>query len=559
MTETMRELPAAGPDGRARATALAQVEALSERIEPTSVVSYQSWGRLLVIGPEDAARSAARQVREELDCTLFVPGEDSPHPASLDGIPVIRGGKPVLKGRLGAFEAGTAAGTEDEPQSLSRTLDSLPEKFDLVLDLGEQPLLTQEIPPPGYYAPGDDEALARALEELPQMRGEFEKPKFFEFDPEICAHGRSGLKGCTRCIDACPTLAISSAGEVVHVDPFLCQGAGSCVAACPTGAMTYAFPGVDDLLGLLRDVLNSYREAGGEAPCLLFHDGWSRSAVLEGYGPAMPERVLPVQVEEVGSIGLEAWLASLAYGAAAVRLVVTRGTPERVLKELEEQIRFGRAILEAMGLSGESLGLVTAGEPADWDALPESAAGRPAKFSAPDDKRTILRLAIDHLHRHAPSAKRVAPLPAGAPFGEIKVDKDACTLSMSCVSVCPAAALQAGGDLPQLKFVEWNCVQCGLCEKACPEDAITLHPRILFDSEARQSARILHEEEPFCCIVCGKPFATQSVLDRMTAKLQGHWMFQSEDAMRRLQMCDTCRVKDMFQAERASGGPGTPS
>lgn len=559
MTEAMRELPAASPDGRARATALEQAEVLTERIEPTSVVTYQSWGRLLIIGPEEAARDAGRKLTEELDCTLFLPGEESPSPSSMDGMPVIRGGQAVLTGRLGAFSAGSASGPGAEPQPLNSILDSLPEKFDLVLDLGARPLLPHEIPPPGYYAPADDKALARALEELPQMRGEFEKPKFFDFDPEICAHGRSGLKGCTRCIDACPTLAISSAGEVVSVDPFLCQGAGSCVAACPTGAMTYAFPGVDDLLGLLRDLLNSYREAGGEAPCLMFHDGWSRATVLEEYGPAMPERVLPVQVEEVGSIGLEAWLASLAYGAAAVRLVVTRGTPERVLRELQEQIHFGQAILEAMGLSGDSLGLVTAGEEVDWDSLPASAAGRPAKFAAPDDKRTILRLAIDHLHRHAPSAKRVAALPAGAPFGEIKVDKDACTLCMSCVSVCPAAALQAGGDLPQLKFVEWNCVQCGLCETACPEDAITRHPRILFDAEARQSARILHEEKPFCCIVCGKPFATQAVLDRMTAKLEGHWMFQSEDAMRRLQMCDTCRVKDMFQAERSGGGPGAPS
>jgi len=150
-------------------------------------------------------------------------------------------------------------------------------------------------------------------------------------------------------------------------------------------------------------------------------------------------------------------------------------------------------------------------------------------------------------------------MPAGAPFGEIKVDKDACTLCMSCVSVCPAAAVQAGGDLPQLKFVEWNCVQCGLCETACPEDAISLNPRLIFDTEARQSTRILHEEQPFCCIVCGKPFATQSVLDRMVKKLEGHWMFQSEEAMRRLQMCDTCRVKDMFQAERNRPDKGTLS
>ncbi|MEI2420942.1 4Fe-4S dicluster domain-containing protein, partial [Arthrospira platensis SPKY2] len=139
-------------------------------------------------------------------------------------------------------------------------------------------------------------------------------------------------------------------------------------------------------------------------------------------------------------------------------------------------------------------------------------------------------------------------LPAGAPFGEVKVDKSACTLCMACTSVCPAAALTAGGDLPQLRFTEWNCVQCGMCEKACPEDAIRLHPRFSYDAEARQQPRVLHEEAPFCCVSCGKPFTTSGLLDKLQRKLEGHWMFQTEEARRRLQMCDHCRVKDMFKS-----------
>jgi len=557
MNQETPELPAAGADGRGRAAALARAEALRDTVTPSSVVTYQSWGRLLIVGEEEAASEAAGSLKDVLDCTLFCPSDKAPEPSARDGLSMIRGGTAHLDGRLGAFSA-TVSG-EGDPAPLQSLLPALPEAFDLVLDLSRPPLLSHEIPPPGYYAPKDDKALERAIEELPGMRGEFEKPKFFDFDPEICAHSRSGLTGCTRCIDACPTLAITSAGDVVDVNPYLCQGAGSCVAACPTGAMTYAFPSVEDLLGLLSQMIEAYREAGGQAPCLVFHDSWTREAVTANLSGEAPERIIPVQVEEVGSVGLETWLAALAYGASAVRLVVTHGTPERVTRELRDQVAFGRAILEALGTPVEALGLVSADEEIRWEELPEASVAKPAKFVAPDDKRTILRLSIDHLHRQAASPRKVAAMPAGAPFGEIKVDKDACTLCMSCVSVCPAAAVQAGGDLPQLKFVEWNCVQCGLCETACPEDAISLNPRLIFDTEARQSTRILHEEQPFCCIVCGKPFATQSVLDRMVKKLEGHWMFQSEEAMRRLQMCDTCRVKDMFQAERNRPDKGTLS
>jgi hypothetical protein len=41
----------------------------------------------------------------------------------------------------------------------------------------------------------------------------------------------------------------------------------------------------------------------------------------------------------------------------------------------------------------------------------------------------------------------------------------------------------------------------------------------------------------------------------MQQKLEGHWMFQTEEVRRRLQMCEHCRVKDMFKAGREKGQP----
>lgn len=551
------ELPATTTAGQARAQALQlpiQIEG-----QPTSIVTYQSAGRVVIIGPEDAALAAAQRLGEDVPCTLLAPSDAPPEPGTRDGRVIVRGGRPEVQGRLGRFSVNL--GTTDEVVSLSEAAGSAGSFFDLVLDLSDPPLIPHEVPPVGYYAAGRSEkSLARALAELPDMRGEFEKPKYFNYDPEICAHGSSGLTGCTRCIDACPTVAISSIGDKVSVDPYLCQGAGSCVAACPSGAMSYAFPAVNDLLAHLKVLLAGFRDAGGADPVLLIHDAWARDTVVGKLGPAMPENILPFEVEEVGSVGLDTWLAVLAYGARAVVVAVTDSAPRRMVAEVEAQVRFGRGILEGMGFPAASLAVVNCARAAAdvegwWRELPEQSLARPAKFALPDDKRAILRLAIEHLYRQAPTRHKTADLPAGAPFGEIKVDKDACTLCMSCVSVCPVAALGAGGDLPQLKFTEWNCVQCGLCEKACPEDAIQLHTRFLYDAELRQQPRILHEEQPFCCVSCGKPFGTRSLLESMMRKLEGHWMFQDEDARRRLQMCEHCRVKDMFKAGRPEGGP----
>lgn len=79
---------------------------------------------------------------------------------------------------------------------------------------------------------------------------------------------------------------------------------------------------------------------------------------------------------------------------------------------------------------------------------------------------------------------------------------------------------------------------------ACPEDAIKLNPRIAYEPELRNRTRILNDQRPFCCVNCGKPFATKSMMDKMTAKLKGHWMFQDPQSLRRIQMCEDCRVRD---------------
>ena len=132
----------------------------------------------------------------------------------------------------------------------------------------------------------------------------------------------------------------------------------------------------------------------------------------------------------------------------------------------------------------------------------------------------------------------------GSPLGTIEVNKDRCTLCLSCVSACPASALQDNPQLPQLRFIEKNCVQCGLCATTCPEDAITLQPRLLL-TEQRKQLRVLNEAEPFRCIRCSKPFGTLKGIENMLEKLSGHAMFQGE-AAERLKMCSDCRVVDLY-------------
>jgi ferredoxin len=286
---------------------------------------------------------------------------------------------------------------------------------------------------------------------------------------------------------------------------------------------------------------------------VLLHGSEAGRAWLDSLASGLPEPVIPMELEEVGSAGLETWLCALAFGAASVALLITGETPPSVRRALAAEVALGRELLTALGYPAQALrmleadgraasGVLTGGEevPADLPA---------AVFQSFDEKRTNLYLALDHLWRHAPRRSERTALPEGSPFGAVDIDTRACTLCMSCVAVCPAMALNDGAGTPRLQFIEGNCVQCSLCATACPEDALTLAPRMTLVRELRRRPRTLHEEQPFCCVSCGKPFATQSMIRNITEKLAAHWMYQDDRAVRRLQMCDECRVRDLCAEE----------
>jgi ferredoxin len=428
------------------------------------------------------------------------------------------------------------------------------DRFDLILNLSDQMLFAMPQPPQGYFAPGGDSAKqARAIKEVVTAIGEFEKPRYFQYDAKICAHSRSKLKGCNQCIDVCSTQAISADGDRVKVDPYLCMGCGACASVCPSGAMSYAYPKMSFQGEKLRVMLGAYREAGGKDACLLFHNGTDgRELILKlGRRRGLPARVIPVETFHVASLGLDLLLGAVALGAGQVIVVSAGSEAPGYFEALRRQMGFGEEILRAFGYPGSHFELIVTAdlralERRIWSLDAAQNPAQPAEFRLFDDKRTSLAFTIEHLANHAPMPQTVIPLSAGAPFGEIEVNPDTCTMCMACVGACPEAALADGRERPQLRFIEANCVQCGLCEQACPEDAITLVPRLLVGNEAK-AERVLNQDQPFHCIRCGKEFGTQRMLQSMLGKIAGHSMFAAPGALERMKMCGDCRVVDMIE------------
>jgi ferredoxin len=536
----------------------ALIAAAAEPMPPTPVVSLESDGVILIYGRDERALEAAGMLKDRLDVTVLLTRPGDIAPPRVTDCPIVTGTIVAAKGRLGAFELTIDGYATALPSSRGRLAfgpgrNGAVSRCDIVLDLtGGAPLFPAADLRDGYLRadPRDEAAVLRATMKAGDLVGTFDKPRYVTFTAELCAHSRSSIVGCRRCLDLCPTSAIVPNGDHVAIDAQVCAGCGSCAAACPTGAASYALPPADALMRKLRALLTAYREAGGTQPILLMHDESHGGALIDAlarHGDGLPANVLPLAVNELTQVGLEAIAAAFAYGACAVRLLL-HARPRHDVAGLIGTLALAEPILAGLGYGAGVAAAIETDDPfALGDALraivPGVPAAKPAGFLPAGAKRDALRQALRELFHAAPAPVDLIALPAGAPFGKVEVDVAGCTLCLACVAVCPTGALGDDPDRPTLRFTEDACVQCGLCQATCPEKVISLVPQLDFRATIA-AARVLKQEEPFNCIRCGKPFGTRSTIERVAAKLEGkHWMFSGPNSrLEVLKMCEDCRV-----------------
>jgi len=316
-------------------------------------------------------------------------------------------------------------------------------------------------------------------------------------------------------------------------------------------------PPADTQLQIIRAMLLAYDQAGGSNPVLLLHEGQHGTPLIDAlarHGDGLPAQVIPLAVNEVTQVGLEAIIGAFAYGASAFRFLL-RAKPRHNVTGLTQTVSMAETILAGLGFEGRRVAAIETDDP---DALLEQLKGigqfaavrTPATFKTVGKRRDLLRFALSELHRLAPKPVDVIALPGGAPIGAVSVNTDGCTLCLSCVSVCPTGALRDDPERPVLKFVEDACVQCGLCQSTCPEKVITLKPQIDFRA-GRAPAIVIKEEEPALCIRCSTAFGVKSTIDRIAAKLEGrHWMYPTGDKrLDSIRMCADCRVIAMSEQQ----------
>ncbi len=529
-------------------------------VPPTPTMDVESQGICLVYGAAETVSGAAEQLATVLSVTAMLTDDITPDLLPAADIDVVAGRIRTASGALGQFALeidrfGALAPQGRGSRRFTDRRDGARSECDIILDLsGRQPLFPAHHKRDGYVRadPGDPLAVARAVFDAAQLVGTFEKTLHIRFDESLCAHSRAGQTGCTRCLDLCPTGAISPAGDVISIDPNICAGCGACAAACPSGAATSEDPHTQFLFDRLRTLGETYRKAGGSAPRLLVHDdhGAEMIRLAARHGRGLPADVIPFEITALSAFGHTEMITALALGFVAVDILAG---PKTERDAIDQQIGFAAALTGGLDHPG-SLRLVDAADPdalSDllYDGETRTLVETPT-FLPLGARRSVTRLAAKAL-AGGTAPETPITLPAGAPYGAIEINTDACTLCLACVSLCPPGALGENENSPEVNFCEEACVQCGLCANVCPESAIALKPQLDLRPSAL-SPRVLHQEEPFACIECGKLFGVKSTIDKIVEKLAGqHHMFTNSDNARLIQMCDDCRVAAQYHADAA--------
>ena len=547
--------------GKSAGPKMAALLAEATRIKaPAKTRDVVSEGLCLIIGASDVVLPVAADLAEHLSVTCLLSDMPDLVPGPVRQADIALGQLKSASGSFGDFRVKVDGFRPLSPSgrgtpAFEPPRDGGSSDCDIILDLtGGTPLFPAPEKRDGYLRadPGDPLAVARTAFAATALIGTFEKTLHVAVEPSLCAHSRARQTGCTRCLDLCPTGAITPGEEAVEIDPMICAGCGACSAVCPSGAVSFDAPDVADIFAGIRTLSKAFTDAGGKAPRLLVHDdthGREMISLAARFGRGLPADVLPLELPSVAVFGHAEAMAALACGFARVDILLS---PRTERDGLTREVAFASALLD--GLERGS-GLVSLIDVTDPDALSDTLyAKQPVTEPVPailplGRRRDITRLSASAL---APTGQ-IPPitLPEGAPYGAVLVDTDACTLCLSCVGLCPSGALDDNPDKPELRFKEDACLQCGICATICPEKAITLEPRLDLSDDAL-SLRVLHEEEPFSCIECGMLFGVKSTIERITAKLEGqHALFTNSDNVRLIQMCDDCRVRAQYHADDA--------
>ncbi len=305
---------------------------------------------------------------------------------------------------------------------------------------------------------------------------------------EACLHIHRGYLGCDACEASCPQACLTRGDGALELDPTGCTACGLCAAACPTGALAIEGFGPGPTapgrpVGIACEKAPNVPADARRVPCLggLTSNDYLRLC-LESDGAAVT--VYDDGACERCATACEGANPGVAALEAAQWAIAAAGAPGKSLPRIAQTAslpngnRAGHATTDTVPGSRRAFftGLTRAlvgglGRPTGLFEPPRSVAAR-ARVPVANPRGELARGLLEALaRRHARHA------PHSAMLARVETS-DACRADGVCARACPtgALALVEAGSVASLQFEPWRCIDCGACERYCPEKALSQTP-----------------------------------------------------------------------------------
>lgn len=350
------------------------------------------------------------------------------------------------------------------------------------------------------------------------VAGPAREPSAAPVRAHLCKRLRHRQSNCRICVDVCPEGAITlDPGPAVSER---CTRCGLCQTACPTEVFQREVHSDQHLLGRIAPMLRAERRAGA-----------SRALSVHCV-EAEPDRPESVAVPCLGSL-----TGNFLLGAVALRanpLILVRGdcascrlragedlfamatsafmalAPAARLDcsalKVEQRQRSARAssarrkfLARVAGGGGQGV--------RDWPAPgienrgPSPDGG--ARGTGPTPGRALLLTLLRGASRAPSSSLRYD---ARLPWGSVRIDQRECVTCGTCVNLCPTGAITRRIESERLAhhFSSALCVNCRLCQEACPQQVVSFEPEFDARDLVREEARPITDIRLHGCEICGE-------------------------------------------------------
>lgn len=426
----------------------------------------------------------------------------------------------ALNGSIGNFVISHQNGSEDGKEACTTEADQL-------IWFGAPEELQYKR---GVYDPEQSD-VSQVVESLFDAHGTLLVSKTIRYDRSSCLYDGKRHEICSRCVDICPSLAITRLArerKLVFSD-IDCIGCGRCTAVCPTGAAEYNVVPYSDSF---ERAIGFYREK--VALIIPEQTDFDRLTL------SLPAGVLPLAISGTEFLH-EGYLLDLPRVTGMPIVIFDDDFTElqhalfALVNEVFLKIYKTPAIYPCR--SSEELAVAL-------DKLPEKPVFPGELPLKTGSKRRDISAHLKQLvGKEDYGVIQTSPLLA---YGLVTIKAQNCTLCLSCTDACPTDALWPNSEDNSLRYNPSICTSCGYCVLTCPEqDCLSLVSNVLALSPIAFTDNVLARDEIFSCIECGVGIGPSKAIEKIAAKMQPHFT-GDETRLRTLYCCPECKAKTML-------------